>query len=41
MTGGGEIVRKLGSEKRVWEMGDMPPSPGHQIIEPGSVLHPR
>jgi putative alpha-1,2-mannosidase len=35
MTEGGEIVFRLGSEKKVWEKGDVPPSPGHQGVDVG------
>ena len=33
MTEGGEIVFVLGTEKRVWETGSVPPSPGHVVLE--------
>ncbi|KAF1998529.1 glycoside hydrolase family 92 protein [Amniculicola lignicola CBS 123094] len=33
MTEGGEIVFELGTEKRGWETGDVPPSPGHVVLE--------
>jgi predicted alpha-1,2-mannosidase len=35
MSRGGEILFKLGSEKKIWESGDVPPSPGHQVIDVG------
>lgn len=35
MTNGGEILFRMGSEKKVWETGDVPPSPGHQVIDGG------
>ncbi|KAF2117322.1 glycosyl hydrolase family 92-domain-containing protein [Lophiotrema nucula] len=38
MTEGGEIMFTLGEEQKVWETGDMPPSPGHRVVEPGGSL---
>jgi putative alpha-1,2-mannosidase len=35
MTEGGEIVFRLGNEKKVWETRDVPPSPGHQVVDVG------
>jgi predicted alpha-1,2-mannosidase len=35
MSKGGEILFKLGSEKNIWESGDVPPSPGHQVVDVG------
>ncbi|XPS73111.1 hypothetical protein M3J09_005264 [Ascochyta lentis] len=35
MTEGGEIVFTLGSEQKVWETGDLPPSPGHVELDVG------
>jgi putative alpha-1,2-mannosidase len=35
MTEGGEIVFRLGEEKKVWETGAVPPSPGHQVVDVG------
>jgi putative alpha-1,2-mannosidase len=35
MTEGGEIAFTLGSEKRMWETGDVPPSPGHIVLDVG------
>jgi putative alpha-1,2-mannosidase len=35
MPEGGEIVFRMGSEKKVWETGDVPPSPGHQVVDVG------
>lgn len=32
MTKGGEIAFELGSEARIWETGDVPPSPGHVTL---------
>ncbi|KAL5113351.1 hypothetical protein ACEQ8H_008779 [Pleosporales sp. CAS-2024a] len=33
MMNGGEILFSLGSEKRPWETGHVPPSPGHQVVD--------
>lgn len=33
MTMGGEILFKLGTEQKVWESGDPPPSPGHMVLD--------
>lgn len=33
MTEGGEIVFELGAEKKVWETGSPPPSPGRVVLE--------
>ncbi|KAI8931791.1 hypothetical protein NX059_011428 [Plenodomus lindquistii] len=33
MVDGGEIVFVLGTEKKVWETGDVPPSPGHRVVD--------
>jgi predicted alpha-1,2-mannosidase len=33
MTEGGEIVFQLGTEQKVWETGDVPPSPGHIVLD--------
>lgn len=33
MTEGGEILFVLGSEERVWESGEPPPSPGHVEVD--------
>lgn len=38
MTEGGEILFQLGPEKKVWETGDVPPSPGHVVLE--STMNP-
>jgi putative alpha-1,2-mannosidase len=35
MTEGGEIVFRLGEQQVVWESGDVPPSPGHQVVDVG------
>jgi predicted alpha-1,2-mannosidase len=35
MTKGGEILFELGTEKKVWETGDIPPSPGHRVVDVG------
>jgi putative alpha-1,2-mannosidase len=35
MTRGGEIVFQLGEEQRVWETSDVPPSPGHRVLDVG------
>ncbi|KAF2635583.1 hypothetical protein P280DRAFT_191281 [Massarina eburnea CBS 473.64] len=35
MVDGGEIIFGLGSEKRVWETGHVPPSPGHSVVDVG------
>jgi putative alpha-1,2-mannosidase len=35
MSKGGEILFKLGSEKNIWESGDVPPSPGHEVVDVG------
>jgi putative alpha-1,2-mannosidase len=32
MNEGGTIDFKLGEEMRVWERGDVPPSPGHVVL---------
>ena len=32
MVNGGTIEFELGSEMRLWETGDVPPSPGHLIL---------
>ncbi len=37
MTEGGEIVFRLGEQPRLWESGDVPPSPGHQVVDVGEV----
>ena len=34
MTEGGDIVFTLGEEPKIWETGDVPPSPGHRVVEP-------
>ncbi|KAF2713836.1 glycoside hydrolase family 92 protein [Pleomassaria siparia CBS 279.74] len=33
MTEGGEILFELGAEQKVWETGDVPPSPGHIVLD--------
>ncbi|KAE8857708.1 hypothetical protein PTNB73_08956 [Pyrenophora teres f. teres] len=35
MTRGGEILFRLGPKRAVWETGDVPPSPGHQVVDVG------
>jgi predicted alpha-1,2-mannosidase len=35
MTNGGEILFRLGSEQKIWETGEVPPSPGHQVVDVG------
>lgn len=35
MSEGGEILFKLGTEKKVWETGDVPPSLGHAVLDVG------
>jgi putative alpha-1,2-mannosidase len=35
MIEGGEIVFRLGTEKKLWERGDVPPSPGHMVVDVG------
>lgn len=35
MTEGGDIVFVLGTEQKVWETGDAPPSPGHVELDAG------
>jgi len=35
MANGGEIVFRVGGEKRVWETGKVPPSPGHVVLDVG------
>lgn len=35
MTKGGEIVFRLGTEAKVWETGEVPPSPGHAVVDVG------
>jgi len=35
MSRGGEILFRLGSEKKGWESGEVPPSPGHQVVDVG------
>ncbi|PVH93969.1 glycoside hydrolase family 92 protein [Periconia macrospinosa] len=38
MTNGGEILFTLGTEQTVWETGDVPPSPGHRVVDVGQSL---
>ncbi|CAI6331993.1 unnamed protein product [Periconia digitata] len=35
MTNGGEILFSLGTEQKVWETGEVPPSPGHRVVDVG------
>ncbi|KAH5104655.1 hypothetical protein HBH72_063640 [Parastagonospora nodorum] len=35
MTNGGEILFNLGTEQKAWDTGDVPPSPGHQVVDMG------
>ncbi|KAF2679776.1 glycoside hydrolase family 92 protein [Lentithecium fluviatile CBS 122367] len=35
MVNGGEILFRLGGEQKVWETGDVPPSPGHRVVDIG------
>lgn len=32
MVNGGTIEFELGSEMKIWETGDVPPSPGHLVL---------
>ena len=38
MTEGGEILFTLGAKQKVWETGDVPPSPGHIVLDVGNGM---